>query len=665
MTQQTLRSWCDQKGCSGLLDKLWDCNENAKRGLNPESVGKGSDRKAVFLCPDCGSKVEKAISNWKAGKHRCKKCGLAAASRLSGRSARKTLMEYSREMGWRDILADAWVDTDNRERGLDAKTVPFKSHDKAVFRCPDCRNTFERQIANWSSRERKRICGPCSRLGAGDKLRLSPIGQRAAEGCVPEQVMLTQWDGEANGDRDPQTVSPTETEPAAWLCGLCGYRWDQSPRNRRNTIKQKLGKGQDVAEPVAYACPKRHRWSAESDASQRSAVAQGGRAHLKACARRQQPGYQKPSRSLGSDPEKVAELHPILNDLEVVTELSWSSHEKVWWSCSKSPDHVWLATVSGRTRLRSGCPFCAAQRPSITSSVAAENSELASQFHPVLNGPGSAIHYSAGSSYPVRWVCPKGPGHIWSTSVAKRRNASQKCPFCANLRVGIGNSLSSSQRPEIVAQWHPIRNAMEPIHLSEGYSRKVWWKCPDAPDHEWPATVRNRSEREAGCPACNGKLVSISNSLAESSSAVAAQWHPTRNGDLGPIHLSESSSRATVWWKCLEGPDHEWQTRGAARNISDGRPGCSICHKEVSVTNSFSELALELAPEWHPVRNEDLRPIHTRLNYNQPVWWKCAAGPGHEWRASPNTRSGFNAARMSRSGSNQHLTWGLANTSGG
>jgi hypothetical protein len=55
--------------------------------------------------------------------------------------------------------------------------------------------------------------------------------------------------------------------------------------------------------------------------------------------------------------------------------------------------------------------------------------------------------------------------------------------------------------PELVAEWHPKRNAgLEPSEVSYGSGRKVWWKCPRGPDHEWRASPNNRTAGRTGCP---------------------------------------------------------------------------------------------------------------------------------------------------------------------
>lgn len=53
------------------------------------------------------------------------------------------------------------------------------------------------------------------------------------------------------------------------------------------------------------------------------------------------------------------------------------------------------------------------------------------------------------------------------------------------------------------------------------------------------------------------------------------QWHPTKNGELTPDNVSQSS-RKPIWWLCEKG--HEWQTQTVSRL---GGTGCPVCRLEL------------------------------------------------------------------------------------
>jgi hypothetical protein len=46
-----------------------------------------------------------------------------------------------------------------------------------------------------------------------------------------------------------------------------------------------------------------------------------------------------------------------------------------------------------------------------------------------------------------------------------------------------------------------------------------------------------------------------------------------------------------------------------------------------------------LAVEWDRERNGALSPDEVSAGSGRMIWWRCAAGPDHVWRAKPNNRS--------------------------
>ena len=56
--------------------------------------------------------------------------------------------------------------------------------------------------------------------------------------------------------------------------------------------------------------------------------------------------------------------------------------------------------------------------------------------------------------------------------------------------------------PDVAKQWHPKRNGvMKPGEFTPGTNMKVWWLCNKNPDHEWEASISNRTKGR-GCPQC-------------------------------------------------------------------------------------------------------------------------------------------------------------------
>ena len=201
-----------------------------------------------------------------------------------------------------------------------------------------------------------------------------------------------------------------------------------------------------------------------------------------------------------------------------------------------------------------------------------------------------------------------------------------------------GNSLAV-RFPRLATEWHPVKNGdLTAYQVTIASHTKIWWTCPIGPDHEWQARVAARTRKKrSGCPCCAGKKFSVTNSLATVSPGIAAQWHPTRNGSLMSDRIIVGSNRS-VWWKCSEGPDHEWYATVRSRRYS--KASCPFCSgRRVSVTNSLEAQAPDAAAQWHPTKNGSLMPDRIRCRSDRTVWWQCPRGPDHEWQAPIYSRT--------------------------
>eukprot|EP01051_Picozoa_sp_SAG22_P008172 SAG22_NODE_608_length_8601_cov_24.764291_2_plen_481_part_00 len=192
--------------------------------------------------------------------------------------------------------------------------------------------------------------------------------------------------------------------------------------------------------------------------------------------------------------------------------------ELVPWRCNKGgaegePDeHRWLATVADRQE-NPDCPCCGRDQAAANFefSLAARRPELAEEWHheynsvggtpptgspPALPGP-ETVHFD--SPRTVWWRCKAGPDHVFSMTVKARATDGAACPFCANKKVSVTNSLQTVF-PELAAQWHPTLNGP---HLTANdvtftSTLEVWWQMPFDGAHggkpvEWKAAVSKRT----------------------------------------------------------------------------------------------------------------------------------------------------------------------------
>lgn len=147
--------------------------------------------------------------------------------------------------------------------------------------------------------------------------------------------------------------------------------------------------------------------------------------------------------------------------------------------------------------------------------------------------------------------------------------------------------------PEIAAQWHPTRNTpLTPENVTLSSNKKVWWICRKG--HSYEMVIKNKTAGQ-GCPYCSGRYAIPGESdLATLYPAIAAQWHPVKNGDLAPQYVKPKSNKK-VWWICDKG--HEWTAKVVDRVNGNG---CSYCSGRYVIRgiNDLLTVNPELAKEW-------------------------------------------------------------------
>ena len=127
---------------------------------------------------------------------------------------------------------------------------------------------------------------------------------------------------------------------------------------------------------------------------------------------------------------------------------------------------------------------------------------------------------------------------------------------------------------------------------------------------------------------------------------IAAELHPTKNVDINLPTISYASNKL-VRWLCERGCStpgcatavHEWESKIAYRTLGGNRcPYCIPQGKYLCHCRSLAFRFPEIAAEWHPDKNGDLRPESISAGSDKVIWWKCTKG--HEWNSRASSRTG-------------------------
>tara|TARA_R110002049_G_scaffold288423_1_gene470935 strand:- start:116915 stop:118834 length:1920 start_codon:yes stop_codon:yes gene_type:complete len=263
--------------------------------------------------------------------------------------------------------------------------------------------------------------------------------------------------------------------------------------------------------------------------------------------------------------------------------------------------------------------------------------ELAEEWHPTKNVKFQRDEVPYNSSYRAWWRCKRDDRHEWPAIVATRAIDKQGCPFCSGRKVLPEDSIAELY-PDVAAEFHPTKNGdLRPEEFAPQSNIRLWWLCSRDSSHEWETAVANRTNGSR-CRDCRR----IEKSLARTAPEIAAEWHPTKNGDLTPEMVS-SSSEEKVWWQCRVHSEHEWKSSVATRKRRDGKcPKCRQASKNAdsrtagkfSARRGLDETAPDLLTFWHPTKNGRLRPSDVSHGSSREVWWQCPENSDHSWKES-------------------------------
>jgi len=212
-----------------------------------------------------------------------------------------------------------------------------------------------------------------------------------------------------------------------------------------------------------------------------------------------------------------------------------------------------------------------------------DSPQLSKLWDDKKNGAATAVLVR--SFRPAWWRCENG--HSFQRSPRSMLSDSS-CPSC---RRGPTMSSIAKARPNLVPLWSAEKNgSLSPETVDIAHSAKVWWRCPKGHDFQRPPVIMMR---DADCPICVGAKTS----LKAMNPSVAAEWHPTRNGEVTPAQV-DAEHVMNTWWLCPNG--HEYQA--TVRSRTRGSRSCPTCYGGWSLENlrSFVKSLLSHVGAFNP-----------------------------------------------------------------
>jgi hypothetical protein len=514
-----------------------------------------------------------------------------------------------------------------------------------------CKNNHEYRVSV-VSRIRSGGCKYCNRNIHSKTIRKSLLSSSLSlQDKFPN--LTTEWDYDRNVNFSPDEVSFGSNRIVYWKC-KCGREWQQTPKSRSHN-------------PID-GCP-----------ACRKKVASRKQRHTK----------------LGGKENSLQVLHPDIaaewdHDLNELSADSFSagSNTKVHWTCKMG--HKWKATITNRGLRQSGCPFCRSASSRIELYTLCEirsvypSTEWRRKFDGVecdvyIPDLKLGIEIDGGFWHKDRLEKDREKNRFFrklSIEVVRLRDSTLPHIDCQYVSFTNGEDYQSSTNrlidflsegydhfgeysgtqqcesefkrmsemlpapaegdslldlyPEISGEWNQQKNEpLLPEYYSPGSGQKVWWLCEK--DHEWQATIKNRTKKHSGCPQCSRDSASDRSRLAalkRGKSLTGAAPHyllmfDYEKNDLEP-HEIPVGTKSKLSWKCVNGHSFKRSGENMAKNQK-----CAICR-------SFVFLYPEIAKQWNYERNI-ATPDSFSAGSSKKVWWTCPEG--HSWQATILHRS--------------------------
>ena len=203
---------------------------------------------------------------------------------------------------------------------------------------------------------------------------------------------------------------------------------------------------------------------------------------------------------------------------------------------------------------------------------------------------GTPRDYVGGSTYRAGWIC-SNCGNTWDACIRDRvKSKWQSCPICTAVKRGQQRHLRALKKqgsitnPLLLKEWDYEKNDKAPTEYTPQSNDSVFWICSTC-GYSFQAKINNRQKRNGGCACCSHQiLVKGINDLSVTHPKLAAEWHPTKNGDLTPTDVTYGMSKS-IWWLCPEG--HEYRATLNHRSRGTNCPQCNAGRQ-----TSFAEQAV-------------------------------------------------------------------------
>lgn len=175
-------------------------------------------------------------------------------------------------------------------------------------------------------------------------------------------------------------------------------------------------------------------------------------------------------------------------------EVLADSHKRYWFTCPAG--HSYQASAQEIVDRADQCPNCTL----LPNSVDNVRPEITGQWDTERNGERTPWNTAAGSTLKAFWRCQAGPDHVWQAKVYKRALERNGCPYCANRRLSVTNSLKAIY-PELAKLMNKEDNdGIGAAEIIAATKEPLYWRCECTKVYK--RVIQHMVERGPGCNEC-------------------------------------------------------------------------------------------------------------------------------------------------------------------
>lgn len=566
------------------LMKEWDWKKNNELGYYPNEIMPGTHKKVFWKCAKCGY-------NWQATPHdRTRKNGRATGCPQCKR--KKLSKDHLTPItGINDLetcypeIAKEWNYSKNVN--LLPSQVLKGSATVVWWKCSKCGKEWRTAVHNRTGKNSKTGCPDCSAKRTGD-INARPIkGENDLETLYPN--ILKEWNYEKNINL-PSTYMAKSNKKVWWKCQY-GHEWEASIVNRvkgRNCpICLKEYKVSFPEKAIYYYIKKNYPNSIEN--------------YRNELLHNKEIDIFIPSLNIGIEYDGKRWHKDIRKDLK---------KDKL---CKELGIELIRVRETGLPKLNS-------------TSVIFEINPSKDNYSELEKCILEILRFINGSNIEVDIEKD-------NERILELMHLSRKKDSLLELM------------PEIVNMWDYEKNGnLTPDMFTKGSEKTIWMICTECGKSYCSKAKDIYKKHTTKCIECSYyRLIKGVNDFRTKYPNLAKEYDYEKNEKrFEDLNLGERKNK--FYWKCSK-CGYEWRASIDSRINSKYCPRCASAvgaktrslnkiKKEGSLATNFPDIA----KEWHPAKNGDLKPEEMTCGNKKVVWWKCSRC-GNEWENSVALRT--------------------------